>query len=258
MITTTLLNDPPAILKILAHDLRWKLIVTLTRSDYRVQELVSLLQQPQNLVSYHLKQLRNFHVVAERRSSVDARDIYYSLDLAQIQTLYTEVGNALHPVLTQPDADSASSLLTRSVRVLFLCTANSARSQMAEGILRHFGGSNIEVFSAGTTPAKAINPYAIRAAAELGIDISQQHPKSIDLFREQSFDTIITVCDRAREMCPHFPGDTERIHWSFADPAAVPGTERAKYQAFVQTAQQLTIRIRYLLILMARTHKESR
>ncbi len=228
----------------LAHELRWKLIIHLSQTDLRVQELVALLNEPQNLVSYHLKQLRAAQLVAERRSTADARDIYHSLDLAQLQASYAQVGLALHPALirTEQLADTALALPNPPLRILFLCTENSARSQMAEGILRTLGGEAIQVFSAGTAPS-GVHPDAVRTMSDLGIDIRQQRSKSVDEFKEIRFDYVITVCDRARENCPVFMGDVRHIHWSFADPAAVTD-EDARLNAFAQTAQQLVVRIR--------------
>ncbi len=104
-------------------------------------------------------------------------------------------------------------------RTLILCTGNSARSQMAEGLLRHIGGDRYEVFSAGTKPV-GLNPNAVKAMSELGVDISKHRSKSVDEFAGQQFDYVITVCDNARESCPFFPGGGERIHHSFEDPAA--------------------------------------
>ncbi|MCA9969580.1 MAG: metalloregulator ArsR/SmtB family transcription factor, partial [Anaerolineales bacterium] len=151
--TTTL----PNILKLLAHDVRWHLLAALAESDRRVQELVDLLQRPQNLISYHLRLLRAGQLVHERRSSADGRDVYYSLDLDHLRTLYLDGGQALHPALAC--ADPAVSRQTRAsssspprYRVLFLCTHNSARSQLAEGILRAQAGSAVEVCSAGSEP----------------------------------------------------------------------------------------------------------
>lgn len=118
----------------------------------------------------------------------------------------------------------------QKLRVLILCTANSARSQMAEGLLRHLAGDRFEVFSAGTR-ATSVNPHAIRAMAERGIDISHHRSKHLNEFLGQPFDYVITVCDAAAETCPIFPGRSERIHWSFPDPAAVEG-ESAKAEAF--------------------------
>jgi arsenate reductase len=115
-------------------------------------------------------------------------------------------------------------------RVLFLCTGNSARSQMAEGLLRAKAGDRYEVFSAGTKPV-GLNPNAVEALKELGIDISQYRSKSVDEFAGQQFDHVATVCDNAKESCPIFPGGGERIHHSFEDPAAAsPAEQRAKFR----------------------------
>jgi arsenate reductase len=116
-------------------------------------------------------------------------------------------------------------------RVLILCTGNSARSQMAEGLLRSFGGDRYEVCSAGTKPS-VVRPEAIETMSELGIDISGHRSKDVREFDGQHFDYVITVCDHANESCPIFPGDTERIHWSVPDPAAVEGSETARLAAF--------------------------
>jgi ArsR family transcriptional regulator, arsenate/arsenite/antimonite-responsive transcriptional repressor / arsenate reductase (thioredoxin) len=245
--------NPPAVLKLLAHDLRWKLVSALARSDHRVHELVGLLEQPMNLVSYHLKQLRDQQLVTERRSSADGRDVYYSLDLDLLRTRYFATGATLHPALAPGDGRRQEPAVDEPLppmRVLFLCTHNSARSQMAEAVLRHVGGERILAFSAGSQPAE-VHPDAVRAMAALGIDISQQQSKHLDVFANQSFDYIITVCDRVREVCPIFPSDPERIHWSFADPAAAED-DAARERAFQQTAQQLVIRVRHLLTLIDR------
>src|SRR5689334_3554226 len=116
-------------------------------------------------------------------------------------------------------------------RVLILCTGNSARSQMAEGLLRHLAGDAVQVESAGTHPSH-VRPEAIAAMAEIGIDISAQRSKSVDEFSGDSFDYIITVCDNARESCPVFPGSVQRIHWSIHDPAGVQGSEHVRLSAF--------------------------
>jgi arsenate reductase len=123
-------------------------------------------------------------------------------------------------------------------RVLVLCTANSARSQMSEGLLKHIAGDQFEVFSAGTTPS-TLNPYAVLAMAEMGIDIREQYSKSLDEFLDQKFEFVITVCDRAAETCPIFPGPAQRIHWSFPDPAAVEGDHNQKLAAFIQVRDSI-------------------
>ncbi len=133
------------------------------------------------------------------------------------------------------------------LRVLTLCTANSARSQMAEGILRRLGGGAVESYSAGTHPSR-LNPLAVQVMREIGIDISDQHSKPVTDFLGQPIDVVITVCDDAAEACPTFPGDVERIHWSFPDPAAVEGEgDEAKLAAFRQVRDGLVERFRAFL-----------
>lgn len=127
-------------------------------------------------------------------------------------------------------------------RVLILCTANSARSQMAEGVLRWLAGEEYEVFSAGTR-ATSVNPFAIRAMGEIGVDIRGHRSKVLTEFLAQPFDYVITVCDAAAETCPIFPGRAERLHWSFPDPAAVEGDE-ARLQAFRNVRDGLIDRFR--------------
>ena len=128
-------------------------------------------------------------------------------------------------------------------RVLILCTGNSARSQMAEGLLRHLGGTRYEVFSAGTKPV-GVNALAIEAMREVGIDISKQRSKSVGEFARQGFAMVITVCDNAAEECPIFPGVPQRAHWSLPDPAAVSGTREEKLGAFRKVRDELERRIR--------------
>jgi arsenate reductase len=116
-------------------------------------------------------------------------------------------------------------------RVLILCTGNSARSQMAEGLLRHIGKNEFEVESAGTKPG-IVRPEAIAVMREIGVDISSHRSKSADEFSGQEFDFVITVCDNARANCPYFPAKTKLIHHSFDDPAIVEGSEETRLQAF--------------------------
>ena len=119
-------------------------------------------------------------------------------------------------------------------RVLVLCTGNSARSQMGEGLFRAEGGDGFEVFSAGTKPS-SVRPEAIAVMKEIGIDISGHRSKSVDEFAGQPFDYVVTVCDHARDTCPVFPAGTGRIHWSLEDPAAVEGAEAKRLAAFRRT-----------------------
>jgi protein-tyrosine-phosphatase len=238
-------------LKLLAHDVRWDLLEALAESDRRVIELVELLQRPQNLISYHLRLLREGRIVNERRSSADGRDVYYHLDLDQLRNYYLDSGQTLHPALAYAEPEREVEKGKRPYRVLFLCTHNSARSQLAEGILRANGGDLVEVFSAGSKPEQ-VHPRAIQAAANMNIDINQQQSKHIGEFEDQPFDYIITVCDQVREICPVFPGDHKKIHWSIPDPAEVSGSEVEQLQAFTQIARELATRISYLLLMMER------
>lgn len=135
------------------------------------------------------------------------------------------------------------SATDRPIRVLFLCTHNSARSQMAEALLRHIGGARFDVYSAGTE-ATRVHPLAVRAMAEIGIDISGARSKYLREFIDDEFDYVITVCDSAAESCPIFPGDPLRIHWSFPDPSAVTGGEQERQRAFARVRDELTQRLR--------------
>lgn len=129
--------------------------------------------------------------------------------------------------------------MKKALRVLILCTGNSARSQMAEGLLRHWGGARFEVFSAGTKPS-LVRPEAIQAMHELGLDISKQRSKSMDEFLGQEFDFVITVCDNANESCPIFPGQGTRLHQSFEDPPPPHvGSDEERLQIFRRVRDDL-------------------
>lgn len=127
-------------------------------------------------------------------------------------------------------------------RVLILCTGNSARSQMAEGLLRHLGGDMFEVHSAGTRPTQ-LRPEAVAAMNEIGIDISGHRSKPVDQYLESEFDYVITVCDHAMELCPVLPGQTRHIHWSFEDPAAVEGRDEDRISAFREVRDEIRDRL---------------
>jgi arsenate reductase len=135
-------------------------------------------------------------------------------------------------------------------RVLFLCTGNSARSQMAEGILRHLAGDRFEVFSAGTKPS-VVNPHAIAAMREIGIDITQHRSKHVNECFGKPMDTVITVCDNAKETCPIFPAVKQQMHWSFEDPAAAEGTAEEKLRVFRKIRDQIYDRIQNELLKVA-------
>ena len=127
-------------------------------------------------------------------------------------------------------------------RVLFLCTHNSARSQMAEGLLRHLAGDRFEVMSAGTE-ATSVKPEAITAMAELGVDISGQESKTLDRYLDEPFDHVVTVCDAANEACPFFPGARNRLHWSFRDPSQATGSGEERLRVFREVREEILARI---------------
>jgi len=146
--------------------------------------------------------------------------------------------------------------VTRSpgpIRVLFVCTGNSARSQIAEALLRQQGGTAFEVASAGTEP-KGVNQLTVRALAEVGIDISGARSKSVTEFLDEEFDYVITVCDQARETCPVFPGVHESIHWGFDDPAAAVGDEAARLKVFRRVMNEISVRLKPFQEVALRTH----
>lgn len=242
------LPDVVQFFKVLADDTRLAVMRLLARSDLRVGEIVERLSAPQNAVSYHLKQLRVLGLLRDQRSNADGRDVYYSVDLDRLQALYLAAGAALHPgMIATLSEETPAPSVDFPLRVLFLCTHNSARSQLAEGITRHLGGAYVEVWSAGSAPAQ-VHPLMLELLAEWGIDTSQHVAKSLEQFREQSFDYVITVCDRVRDTCPTFPDDPAQIHWSIPDPAAIED-EEARRAAFLNVRRELSTRIRYLLSL---------
>jgi arsenate reductase len=142
--------------------------------------------------------------------------------------------------------------MTDRLRILVLCTGNSARSQMAEALFRSLSKGRIDVYSAGTVPQPCVHPMAtVTMREKFGLDISNQFPKTVDRYLAEPFDYVITVCDNAAETCPTFPGRTERIHWSFPDPAAAVGSEGERQRAFDLTAADIAGRIRVWLHLPA-------
>jgi arsenate reductase (thioredoxin) len=136
----------------------------------------------------------------------------------------------------------AAAEVPQRSRILFLCTHNSARSQMAEGLLRQLAGDRFEVMSAGTE-ATHIRPLAIRAMDEIGIDISGQESKTLDRYLDEPFDFVITVCDDANEACPFFPGAANRLHWSFEDPSRAEGSEEERLAVFRSVRDRIRERI---------------
>ena len=240
---------PPAFVRLAAHPLRWRLLTELVAGDFRVRELVTLVGEPQNLVSYHLRLLRDGGLVTATRSSFDGRDNYYHLDLERCAEALAETGTALHPALRRPPSPRIPPLdLRRSppFGVLFVCTGNSARSPIAQALLRHRSYDQIEAASAGSKPRSRLHPIAVRVLHDdFGIDIAGQRPRPVNTLTSNRFDYVVSLCDRARESCPDFPDHPRRVHWSIPDPAVAVGPDLAS--AFQRTASDLDLRIRHLL-----------
>jgi ArsR family transcriptional regulator, arsenate/arsenite/antimonite-responsive transcriptional repressor / arsenate reductase (thioredoxin) len=245
-------DAPPAFVRLAAHPIRWRLLRELVRSDRAVWELTGLVDEPQSLVSYHLRQLRDGGLVLARRSAADRRDTYYAIDLATCASELQAAGGGLHPALWLAPRDPIAPVPGKR-RVLFLCTGNSARSQIAQALLEHMSDGAIAVASAGSRP-KPLHPNAVRVMKRRGIDISANRTKHLDELLSQRFDMVITLCDRVREVCPEFPSHPQLVHWSMPDPSGEGATNRASYPAFERAAAELETRIGYLLHQLAEPH----
>jgi protein-tyrosine-phosphatase/DNA-binding transcriptional ArsR family regulator len=246
--------SPPRFLRLAGHPLRWRLLSELARSDRRVGELCELAGQRQSLVSYHLRQLRDGGLVSARRSLADGRDTYYVLELARCGELLVSAGTSLHPGLAPAGSHpgrSRSHSMARA-RVLFLCTGNSARSQMAEALAEQLSGGVVRAASAGSDP-KPLHHGAVRVMRERGIDLAGRRSKHLNEFADRRFDYVISLCDRVREICPEFPGTPQAVHWSVRDPAREPGTGDETLPAFERTAAELETRIGFLLDVIEHT-----
>jgi protein-tyrosine-phosphatase/predicted transcriptional regulator len=237
--------SPPGVIGLLVNPLRWQLLQALVSSDRTVRELTELLDEPQNLVSYHLRQLHDGGLVLRHRSAHDGRDVYYAIDLARCGVELEASVRALHPGLWPATSDVRHGR-TRRERILYLCTGNSARSQIAEALTVHLSGGAVNAASAGSQP-KPLHPNAVRVLRDRGIDISTNRSKHLDRFRTQRLDRVITLCDRVREVCPEFSSHPTRAHWSIQDPALEGSTDRETYPAFERTTAELETRITHLL-----------
>jgi ArsR family transcriptional regulator, arsenate/arsenite/antimonite-responsive transcriptional repressor / arsenate reductase (thioredoxin) len=242
-------DSVPPVMRLLADPLRWRLMQQLALGDRRVRELAVAAAQPPNLVSYHLRQLRAGGLVTARRSSFDGRDTYYSLNLPGCSRALAGAAFALHPGLgpvpaggpgqaAVPDADRP--------RVLFVCTGNSSRSPMAEGLLRLRAGTRVDAASAGIRP-KPVHPDAIAVMRDrYRVDIAGHRPAPVEAAARQRFDYVISLCDKAREACPEFSARPGLIHWSLPDPAIGEGG-LSGYPAFERSAAELDTRISFML-----------
>lgn len=235
----------PRVLRLIGDEHRWRLLHELARSDLRVGELVARVGSPQNLVSYHLAELRNAGLVSSRRSSADGRDTYYRFEVRRFGELLSAAGAALVPALRLEPRTAEPRPTGQEPLVLFLCTGNSSRSQMAEALIEHLSDGTVRARSAGSHP-KPLHPNSVRVMAERGIDISEHRSKHLDTFASTRFDRVFTLCDKVREICPEFPGEPAESHWSMPDPADASDDEDT-YPAFVRTADELEDRIGLLL-----------
>ncbi len=186
-----------------------------------------------------------------RRSSADGRDVYYRAELGRCRELLGAAGAALHPGIAlevaPPGAPVPQPPPDRSrPRVLFLCTGNSARSQMAEALAEHRSGGAVDASSAGSHP-KPLHRNAVRVMAERGIDIAGNETKPLSRFTDQRFDRVVTLCDKVREVCPELPGAPVAAHWSMPDPSASGDTDEATYPAFRAAAEEIETRVGLLL-----------
>jgi ArsR family transcriptional regulator, arsenate/arsenite/antimonite-responsive transcriptional repressor / arsenate reductase (thioredoxin) len=249
----------PAFVRLAGHPLRWRLLTELAHTDLRVRELVALVGQPQNLVSYHLRLLRDGGLVTVTRSSFDGRDTYYHLDLDHCAQALAGTGTALHPALRLHPATPAQPAHQRRLpgrTVLFVCTGNSARSPIAEALLRRHAAGHVEAISAGSRPKPRLHPNTERVLRDqYGIDVTAQRPRHLDTLIDRRFDYVITLCDKAREVCPEFGDDARAVHWSIPDPAASGGSNQATYPAFTRAATDIDTRVRHLLPVLATVNR---
>ncbi len=246
-------SPPPRFLQLAGHPLRWRLLSELARTDLRVGELCELAGQRQSLVSYHRRPLRDGGVVSARRSLADGRDTYYVLELARCGELLVSAGASLHPGLASADGSHAArGRGSARARMLFLCTGNSARSQMAEALAEQLSAGTVRAGSAGSHP-KPLHPNAARVMRERGIDLAGRRSKHLSEFTGGRFDYVISLCDRVREVCPQFPGAPQLIHWSIPDPAREPGSYDDTLPAFERTAEEHATRLGFLLEALKRT-----
>jgi protein-tyrosine-phosphatase/DNA-binding transcriptional ArsR family regulator len=234
----------PLLMQMASHPLRWALLTELASSDRRVRELAVAVGAPQNLVSYHLRLLRAAGLVDTHRSSFDGRDTYYHFKVARCAAEFADAATALHPALAPAIATRPAS----GTSVLFLCTGNSARSPMAEALLRRRVNGRIRVASAGSHPKPRLHAIAVQVMREVyGVDISRGRPKPLTAVSRRPFDYVITLCDKVREF-PRDHGSAAVMHWSLPDPSAGP----AGYREFRSLAAELDTRIGFLLPVLAR------
>jgi protein-tyrosine-phosphatase len=214
--------------------------------------LAAAVNEPQNLVSYHLRLLRSAGLIDARRSSFDGRETYYHLNLTSCAGAFGEAAAALHPALAP-----ASTTKPAARSVLFLCSGNSARSPMAEALLQNKGQDRIRVSSAGSYPKPHVHRNAVRIMRDMyGIDLRGKRPQPLTAVARRRFDYVITLCDKVREYTRDH-GLATTMHWSLPDPSAGADSDRASYPEFRRVASELNSRIEFLLPVLA-LHTEPR
>jgi arsenate reductase len=191
-------------------------------------------------------------VIAGQRAAIDRQ----RADLDRLESELTDLELTIQAAGRARRESEETAMSGDPIRVLFVCTGNSARSQISEALLRDFGGPDFAAFSAGTQPG-VVNPYTIRVLDEIGIDWSGARSKSVTEFLGQPFDYVITVCDRARQTCPVFPGEHNTMHWGLDDPAEVEGTDAAKLEAFRRTRTEVATRLRPFVELARKARRET-
>lgn len=234
----------PSILQVLGHDLRWQLVSHLRGSDLKVGELAVATGEAQNLVSYHLRLLRDAGVVRERRSSADGRDIYYSIDRRATTAGLLEALAAFSPGKERPAPGGLKELrvVGRLASVLFLCTGNSARSQIAEAMLRELAGRHVFVRSGGTHPV-GVHPQVQVVLASREVGVGSLRSKSVTEFGGQAFDYVISLCDIARTESIELTGKPRLVHWSIPDPVSTSGGRSRVAAAFDEVANEIEARV---------------
>ena len=232
------MTDVPLLFRVAAEPARWRLLTELASGDLPVGELAERTGLRENLASYHLGVLRRAGIVSARQNGRDGRGLFYRLDLERCSELLDE---PRHDLLGSVAVQSSKHRPRHRKRVLFLCTENSARSQMAEGFLR-VSATDVNAESAGTHPSR-LHPAAVREMARRGIDISSHRSKHVAELTEQHFDVVVTVCDLVRAESLQFEGSPARVHWSVVDPALI----KPRSNAFRVVADELALRVKHLV-----------
>ena len=229
-------------LQALGHEVRWHLVRELLGSDLKVGELTAAIGQAQNLTSYHLKILRDAGLVRERRGSADGRDVFYSLDRRAVTSGLLSAMAVISPgsQIGTPNAQRESPSGRQSV--LFVCTGNSARSQLAEAMMRNLGGRRVRVRSAGTHPA-GVHAGVQRVLEGRGIHSAKLRSKSVAEFAEWTFDYVVSLCDIARGEPIEVRGNPTFVHWSIPDPVTATGGQKAVAKAFEMVASEIEVRV---------------